>query len=373
MFFKESNKKDKNKMKIGILTFHRAENFGAVLQCYSLQEYLAKKGHDVEIIDYRPQSIEKGYSYINIKYKNLVQFIKDFLLNIIPIKYKIRKKKRYDKFRQSYFRLSSVARTYENIPKKYDMIICGSDQVWNLRLTSGIDNGYFLNFSTKARKIAFSCSSEFKDYSRYDSVKTQLYDILLSFSRISVREKSLSIYLSEHLKIKSSVTCDPTFLQNRLFYEKLLGKPKKTLDKYVLVYNLVETSKSIEFAKLYARKNNLSVVVVHAGFRGKYHGDLDVFDAGPLELLNYIRNASYVVTTSFHGLALSLILNKQVCVIDKGPNIRQKNLLEDLGLLYIIVDEMNSVPTIDYDIVNNKIKIYSEPTFNYLNDVLNDE
>ena len=55
-------------MKIGILTFHRAENFGAVLQCYALQTYLESLGHNVSILDYRCNAIEQTYYLFNLKY-----------------------------------------------------------------------------------------------------------------------------------------------------------------------------------------------------------------------------------------------------------------------------------------------------------------
>lgn len=49
-------------MKVGIITYHRAHNYGAVLQCYALQEVLKRMGHDTQIIDYRQPFIEKLYN-----------------------------------------------------------------------------------------------------------------------------------------------------------------------------------------------------------------------------------------------------------------------------------------------------------------------
>lgn len=360
-------------MKIGIITFHRAENFGAVLQCYALQEFLKSQGHDVEIVDYRPDSIEKGYKYFNVKYTGFIKFIKDIILNILPIFIKMKKKAKYRKFRDQHFNLSRPAFDSSQIDDKYDALICGSDQVWNLRLTEGIDSVYFLDIPTNAKKIAFSCSSENKDYPRFDEEKVKLEKMLSSFSYISVRENSLAEYLHYHLHIDSVVTCDPTFLQKREFYMRLLSNPLFENNSYVLVYNLVETEKSIVFAKQYAKQENLKVIVIHAGFRSKFHGDIDIYDAGPVELLNYINNAKVIITTSFHGLALSLIMNKQVCVIDDGPNIRQKNLLKHLGLESIIVSENFNFPYIDYKKINKEIQNYKEDSMEYLKMALDNE
>lgn len=360
-------------MNVGIVTFHRAENFGAVLQCYALQEFLKSQGHHVEIIDYRPLSIEKGYKYFNIEYTGFIKLIKDLILNLLTLGMKIKKKAKYQGFRTGFFNLSKSVYDSEQIEDKYDAIICGSDQIWNLRLTGGIDRVYFLDFPTNAKKIAFSCSSESKDYIKYNEVKEELKFMLSAFTKISVRENTLASYLHEYLQIDAKVTCDPTFLQGREFYTALLSQPLMKADSYVLVYNLVETEKSTLFAKEYAQKNGLKILVVHAGFRSKYHGDIDVYDAGPLELLNYINNANLVVTTSFHGLALSLILNKQVCVIDDGPNARQKNLLKQLGLDSIIVSDNYHVSFIDYQKINEKIQHYKEDSLNYLQKALNNE
>ena len=54
-------------MKIGIITFQCAHNYGAVLQAYALKEYLKTLGYSVNIINYRPRYIVNAYKKNNLR------------------------------------------------------------------------------------------------------------------------------------------------------------------------------------------------------------------------------------------------------------------------------------------------------------------
>jgi hypothetical protein len=80
-------------LKIGILTFHRVYNYGAVLQSYALQKVIKQLGYDVEIIDYWCDYIYRPYSIENFKTKSFTDYIMGICGRII---YNFRKKKQKD-------------------------------------------------------------------------------------------------------------------------------------------------------------------------------------------------------------------------------------------------------------------------------------
>ena len=114
-------------MKIGILTFHCAHNYGAVLQCYALQEYITSLGHKVEIIDYQPKYLLKPYSiykFNKIICKNPIQFIKNIIWEIIQFYYRRKRHSNFDSFIKNRLNLSQKIRQ-QNIPNHYDIYIIG--------------------------------------------------------------------------------------------------------------------------------------------------------------------------------------------------------------------------------------------------------
>ena len=74
-------------MRIGILTFHNANNYGAVLQAYCLQETLRRIGFDVEIVDYRNPLIESRMHPFSIIHFFLYSeyYVFSHLINIVPL------------------------------------------------------------------------------------------------------------------------------------------------------------------------------------------------------------------------------------------------------------------------------------------------
>ena len=121
------------KKRVGILTFHRANNYGAALQCYALQETVKGLGHNVEIINYKQPYIEKVYKP-QIEKEELCRILKrprwyyGYFFKILPkrilpyIKYKL--------FRTVYLKTSKAFDKNKEILCRYDSIIIGSDQVW---------------------------------------------------------------------------------------------------------------------------------------------------------------------------------------------------------------------------------------------------
>lgn len=342
-------------MKIGILTFHRAENFGAVLQCYALQTFLQSKGYDVEVIDYRNKTIENGYKLFTVQKGNFFLVLKSIVKSLFTLIARIKKKIYYKKFRDEFIRTSKDRYFDSSFSNSYDILICGSDQVWNTRLTGGFDYCYFLDFDTNACKLAYAASSEQRDYRVLNNCATDLKRIFKTYTGCSVREKKFADYLYDILKVRFEVVVDPTFLLDKNIYQKIAIKPKK--DNYILVYNLIDTGSCVYFARQLSKTTGLTLIIINAEIKPAHKNNIAL---NPRQLLGYIANAKYIFTNSFHGLSLSLILNKQVYVVKTDYSTRLEDLLNSLDLSHRILEpdfHTFRESYMDYSEINKKMNI----------------
>ena len=318
-------------MKVGILTFQGANNYGAFLQCYALYKKINEYGGvEAEIVDYICTAIENDYKPINIlkKKTNPVKKVITYFVRK-PIMERVQKVfqcERDDLFKMKYKRLSKI--DLQLIEKDFDTFIVGSDQVWNAKLTND-DRTYFLDFvSSRGKKNSYAASIGNFDFN--DIRKKQLEDDLNAFNRLSVREESAADVVSMITGRTDVVTCiDPVFLYSKKEWENDLILPRD--EDYVLFFCIGNPlEETLRFAKNIAKKNKKRLFFLSDKDIPYKHLEIKhLYGVGPLEFLGYIYNAYCVVTNSFHATAFSIILHKQfyveTCV---KRNERIKNLLE---------------------------------------------
>jgi len=229
-------------MKIGILTFHWATNYGAVLQAFALQKYLEKKGYNTEIIDYKPLKTRILQVLVRIKNMQKNEFIKEYKIM------KFRKKNLLIS-KEAYFSNKDLHKHCN----KYDVYICGSDQIWNQSFLKYAENtptlSYFLDF-VNVDKSKISYAPSFGTDSFSDEFKKLVQPQLEKFHYLSVREDSGKDFI-DTLGLKSTLVLDPTLLLNRDDYEKLLVNSKvnqpKTLFSYILHKDQTESHRISEY------------------------------------------------------------------------------------------------------------------------------
>lgn len=186
-------------MKIGIITFQRADNFGASMQCWALQTFLQEQGHDVKILDYRCKAIELVYSILSLHIffsrRNVFKSIATYWFNLHNYSEMRQKHDKYKKFRAHYLHLT---RSFTRIKDDWGMeaYVAGSDQIWNLSLLHGFNDYYFLNFpiSNHALKISYAASSENAAFPAFESYRSIVSQSLNAFNSISVRELKMFLY-----------------------------------------------------------------------------------------------------------------------------------------------------------------------------------
>lgn len=326
-----------DKKKIGILTFHNADNLGAVLQAYALQTVLESKlntetPNDVEIIDYYCDAVENTKK-VSVKSPKA-------LIKALPMKcYYSIKHKGFERFRKNRLRLSQKygKNSIWECADKYDIFIAGSDQIWNLEC-SGNDYTYFLNFvmdsvssfeSDKKRNVKLcSYAASIGNYSFSDSEKNDIKAFLKHFDALSVREEKAAELLNGMGLNPVSLHADPVMLLDR---DEWLNIASKRINKkpYVFVYMIKDDQKLLNEAKAYAQKHGLELICNKSSLKFIQNGS-------PEDFISWIYYADAIFTNSFHGTAFSLIFNKalsaDVRVGDK-INTRIHDILEKANSL----------------------------------------
>lgn len=343
--------------KIGILTFHKSINYGSVLQTWALYNLLTNAGYDVEIIDYEPMMYKKKYTVL--RKPNSMENIKANIA-VIPILNKVyRQYKYFQIFREKYLRLSNYTLHYgdensENL-NTYDYIICGSDQVWNVRATD-CDPMFFLPAPLRGKKIAYAVSINSTDFTE-EKYKDNLKSWIMDFSFLSVREQSGAAKLMRYIDNQKNVytVLDPTLLLTKESFDTICSH-RLIRDDYIFLYNIWTKREGLEIAKYLSEKLELPVYMIMPNnsyiniIRLKAEGiNVDTINTAPGDYLSYIKNAKFVVSDSFHGTAFSLIFERQfLCVnaLNKDGSLRNDErivgILKQVNLLnrYISIKQL---------------------------------
>lgn len=336
-------------MKVGILTFHNAINYGAVLQTYATQEILKSLGYEAEVIDYHNKAIDSAYRGFDFKLmpkrhpKGLVKYI------IYCLRFK-KRKKAFDKFSSSYLNLSQkrYIQGVDMVISGYDNILIGSDQLWNTILTNGFDDIYWGNFeSGKAKKIAWAVSMNYMSHDETEVEKIKSY--LNNFYAISVREEVLKVWLNKLTQEPVTIVLDPTLTLSADKWNNIT--PNNNFGDYILSFSVLYQEEVYKTAKQLSKSTGLKVIYLKAYSDHKIGTNI-LQHAGPLAFLSLIKNAKYVVTGSFHGTAFSIIFKKNFySIMDKRtPNTRITSLLSTLGISDRACgfNEIKVLPDIDY-------------------------
>lgn len=336
--------------KVGIITFHNAHNFGAVLQCLALKTVIRNMGHEVQVVNYENPSITNAYknSFSIDSETGFFRILKSFVrycLTFIPKKNRIRKFKNFIK----HYILDNINANQDNC---FDCMIFGSDQIWRWDLT-GDDTFYWgkTNYQCKT-KISYAASA-----GNFDNHIDKNIPFLKDFSFISVREKELQEFLMKR-GINAAVTIDPTLLLDKNQWANLLSLKQNVHKPYILLYAMRDKEKVRKTANHIAMKESLNLVEIynneisHKDILKKYN------DGNPIDFLTLIYNAKYIITDSFHGTVFSILFNKQFVTLNlnDGNDNRAQSLLNELGLEERMSEtgEQYYKP-IDYTTVNSKL------------------
>lgn len=313
-------------MRICTITCQNADNHGARLQCYALVRYLQKQGHDVQVIDYRPDYM-RGPRLWYWPGTSLKEWVKFFLR--IPDRIRsVRRHRCFDEFSKKYIPLTRIYNTIDELrqdPPLADKYIAGSDQIWNTTFRNGTDPAYYLDFGSK-EILRESFAASFATSEIVPSARAFVKENLKRFDKITVREQS-ALKIVENLGYQCSLQDDPVFLLSAKEWDEIVDRTGEG-EKYVLVYDFYADEKIKKEALLIARERGCGVYAICS--RELPYADKNFVYSSPETFVSLIKNSVCVISNSFHGTVFAMIYNVPFKVIDRpdGLNVRMHDLLE---------------------------------------------
>lgn len=375
--------KDLSKLHTAVMTFHMANNYGAMLQAYALQKTIETMGADCEILDYRLQCIYKrdgiyrwkemiqdsGFLKGNARY--VWRHLNGRYRNLTPLQ------KKFDRFMRNDLKLSK--KTYfqkDKLSKTgYDAVIFGSDQIWNPSRTGGFAPEYLGDYfdEKKTALIAYAASCGMDHLP--EGYEDQFLERLKKFTGISVREKSLAKNLREECGIPAEAVLDPVLLADPSIWEPLARQAEIRINEpYLLIYTFDAGDDIYKVALRTAKERNLKPVALCYKKNPHLEGIEQILTAGPKDFLALMKNADFVCTTSFHGLAFSILLEKNFyCMAHPEVGQRERDLIDLSGLHDRFLEhfeDLKDITDCDYREAGKRIADHRAQSYQFLKTAL---
>lgn len=350
-------------MRIGIVTFHWADNYGAVLQAYALQRYLIGEGHEVDVVDYRPSWAKDANKIPRPKNpKDYIRYIDQKI-----------KRSRFDRFRNKCLKIN------RDLHSDYDILITGSDQVFNPDIIckdGKLDTRYLLDWPNECVKVSYAASfgNSTLDVKYEDIFKNQLS----GFRLLSVREESGVVILSNLGLQNSTIVPDPTFLIKDFPY--LINNSPRKNKNYIFEFMFHRTNQSDITVNRISRILGVNKTKRIINFRQFCHGSKGLLSPTVSGWISIIRNSSFVVTDSFHCTVFCILQHVPFLVISldawgKDWSERIRSLLKSLNLTERLVCgatidsidlEALALSEIDWKSVDDKVDVLRQSGHRFL-------
>lgn len=369
-------------MKVGLITYHSAYNFGSVLQAYATESVLNQLGCETVVLNYRIPFQKKFYGLLGYGEGIIKAPLKKLLMLPLLSKRIIRKNKFEDFISQmNLSKEINSPNEFNNNFKDFDLFVSGSDQIWNLHSNEFINSGkeymdpYLLSFTNKG-KISYASSI----VNMTDEELLSIKDKLEKFDYISCREQLAVERLNQIITKKACKVIDPTLLLTSENWGKLT-QSNKIEKNYILYYSLKGfrniKKDLIKLSKL-AEKNGMQVIALTPLTPVIHRNNVTNFtDAGPIDFITLIKHASLVVTDSYHGMLFSINFRKEFYYLKNVPGanfVRTDDVLSLLDLRSRIIKDVNSIDMedkVDYTFTDQKLPVLREESINYLKNAIN--
>ena len=311
----------------GIITFLHNDNYGSSLQAYALQHVLGNMGIKAEHLDYQPDSFEKlrNLLYSGNSPKLILEGLRKRRVKTNQAGAR-EKGQAIPAFYRRQMRLSPKCPDYRSLRRqitKYELLICGSDQIWN---PVWLNAAYFLPFSSpEQKKIAYAASLGVKTLPSLSKQK-KMRKWIAGFDAVSVRETEGADLLEEMTGSRPAVMPDPVCLLTRKDWEEL-AEPVSYSKPYLLCYFIGEKPEYWESVRKIQAEKKLDVLVVPVTAESYSKGFRVLDGIGPATFLGALFNAAAVCTDSFHCFVFSNIFEKEcaVCRRDHDDDPESRN------------------------------------------------
>lgn len=375
-------------MRIAIITFFENGNLGSELQAYALREFCKSMGHNSYLCAIKPRN---NYQKVALKIKR--SFI-SFFVKIQNTEYRTLEKAIKNNLKYQYVQdieASKIIKKWskahndmvaltkaEFLTDKFDYYICGSDQIWSPAIIP-IRTELYLKGIKSEKKIAYAPSFGMDWIPQYYTKR--VFPLIADFKALSFRENTSVQICEEKIGVNAEFVLDPTLLVGRNFWDEkiaglenkcniteedfylcyFLGKPcKETLQELDEIghKNIIYTVNNFELAENICNAKNIQV--------------------NPLEFVNLIKKAKYVLTDSFHGTVFSIMYHRRIFIYQRvnNPLISQKSRINSLLMLLAIekkqckTERALELGPEDYERADEIIKIYQEKSSSFLKKAL---
>jgi polysaccharide pyruvyl transferase WcaK-like protein len=340
-------------VRAGILTYHFSENFGAVLQAYALQRWLQQQGLQVCLINYHPAYVEDGSEIKQLlNPRNLKANLKALYLKTLALKTRVfglnAQSRQFQAFKARFLNIDgpryASADHLNHAVIGQQLLVAGSDQIWNPSGQTGLDPAYFLAFDCdKAiRRISYAASFG-KEYLEPE-YHAEAEVLLKQLSAVSVREESGVAIVQQVSGLVAQCVPDPTLLHRE--YSTLLATSTQTRSGHVFCYALRTGAGVREVAQALSRHVAGPIVSPYNAHR-RWRQIGQTVQVGPQDWLKLLKDAAYVVTNSFHATVFAVIFEKPFIAVGlpgskASLNARVRNLLEKLQLSHRFLPAENA-------------------------------
>lgn len=383
--------------KIGLCMTFQGSNYGQLLQSYALQQKIDDLGYETEIIQYRSgkdKGIKISYASVYVSVCTIANALRRKLLknekNRIEEYDTSHRENIYkrndaaDEFRKNRFHDVTEINGYTNLVKKskdYSAVVVGSDQIWLPDVA--VTNFYTLRFVVpEVTRISYATSMGVSSYPNY--AKKPAADYWRKIDYLSVREEQAKNVIKEIAGVDAKVVADPTYLLTAEEWEERIPIEKVIEPNYILCYFLGNSQPMKKYARKFADKKGLRLVSIlsnECNSDDNEFADEVLIGKSPEEFINLIRNSEYVLTDSFHGLAFSVINEKQFYIfyrnrtdVKQSRNSRIDNIVKTWGLENRLIKnsekEQIDESVIDYSRVSDIRNRFREESLDFLRGAL---
>ncbi len=318
------------KTDVGLLTWHYQSNVGSCLQSYALFHTIEQAGYSVRFINYRPLSC---IGLLKNHVKEICARASSYFPFLLPRYFQVPAYCFQRKFLKQTV-LYTTERQLCSLKGQFKMYLCGSDQIWAPNV---LDKAYLLSFADDdTPKYSYGSSIGLPNIP--EGKKSVYQHYLQRFHHITVREEQGAALLRKLLNRPIESVLDPTFLVDRMHWRELALLPQLNTP-FLFCYLLGNNPEHYQWINEISQKRHLAVICVtpHKVIHKK--GWTYFSNMGPQEFLGYILKSKLVVTDSFHGMALSINLQKDFYILERftqedpiNQNSRIYNLLDLLQL-----------------------------------------
>lgn len=354
-------------MRVGIVTQPLEMNYGGIIQNWALQQVLRALGHNPITIDaYQRYSIPHLlYSYVKTwhNHRRGIKWMK------YPRRYRgAMRNELMGQFIEEHIAKTRVMWHYKRgVVKRYrmDAIVVGSDQVWRVGYNENHIEDMYLKFAAglPLKRVAYAASFGLDKWTYNEQQTAACAALAQQMDAISVREISGVDLCRDHLGVDACCTLDPTMLLDAEGYREIIDNQWDSSEPYLAVYCLDITKAKKEFFNRLAAERGLNVRYFSAGWEATLTVE---------QWLAMLKNASMVVTDSFHGMVFSILFSRDfyaLCNFKRG-NSRIAGLLKELGLEERMVSDTEPTEpvghVIDWPTVHSRLAALRKESIDFL-------